>query len=127
MLIAESEVPVTFKTERNCKVLTGQWTCPYTGEVFTNPRKLDVDHMVPLGAAHAAGGHEWDPERRKAFANELAVAHHLIAVKASANRSKGKRGPDTWLPDQRSYRCEYIEAWIDIKVTWGPLDQRLQK
>lgn len=118
VLIAESEIPVTFKTARNCKVQTGRWTCPYTGEVFTNPGSLDVDHMVPLGAAYAAGGHAWDAERRRAFANELGVAHHLIAVKASVNRSKGKHGPGRWLPPDEGYVCEYVRTWIDIKATW---------
>lgn len=118
VLIEESEIPVTFKDTRECKVATGRWTCPYTGEVFTDPRKLDVDHMVPLGAAHAAGGHAWAPGRRQAFANELGVAHHLIAVKASANRSKGKKGPEEWLPPNASYVCEYVRTWGDIKVQW---------
>lgn len=115
----ESETPVTFKTERACKVATGLWRCPYTGEEFTDPRKLDVDHMVPLGAAHAAGGYAWGAERRRAFANELGVGHHLIGVKASANRSKGKRGPEEWLPENEGYVCEYAQNWTDIKVKWG--------
>lgn len=75
--------------------------------------------IVPLGAAHAAGGHAWDAERRRAFANDLAVAHHLIAVKASANRSKGKPGPDEWLPSLKGYRCNYVKQWITIKARWG--------
>lgn len=84
VLIEESEVPVTFKTAKQCKVAIGRWTCPYTGEVFTNPRKLDVDHMIPLAAAHAAGGHAWDAERKKAFANVLRQPEHLIGIEDAA-------------------------------------------
>lgn len=109
---------MTFKTEKHCKVATGRWTCPYTGEVFTDPGKLDVDHMVPLGAAYAAGGYAWDAERRESFANELGVAYHLIAVKAAANRSKGKKGPEEWLPSNQRYRCEYVANWVLIKTRW---------
>lgn len=118
VLIAESEEPVTFKTAKQCKVAAGKWTCPYTGEVFTNPRKLDVDHFIPLGAAHEAGGNAWDKVRRRAFANELKDHAHLVAVKASANRSKGKRGPDAWLPALEGYRCEYVSIWVRLKKEW---------
>ena len=108
VLIEESEVPVTFETERGCKVLTGRWRCPYTGEVFANPRRLDVDHRIPLGAANASGGHAWNAGRKRAFANALDVEHHLIAVKASANRSKGKRGPGSMV------RRRMMSIWIGL-------------
>jgi TPR repeat protein len=52
------------------------------------------------------------------LANELGVSHHLIAAKAGANRSKGKRGPEEWLPSDESYVCEYVRDWIEIKVQW---------
>ena len=31
---------------------SGQWLAPYTNTVVTDPGKLDIDHMVPLGNAH---------------------------------------------------------------------------
>ncbi len=34
-LIVQSEIPVTFKTERKCKVASGRWTSRYTGQVFS--------------------------------------------------------------------------------------------
>jgi hypothetical protein len=43
---------------------------------------------------------------------------HLIAVKASANRSKGARGPEQWLPENESYICQYISDWEAIKKRW---------
>ncbi len=118
VLIEESEIPVTFKTTKQCKVLTGRWTCPYTGEVFTDPRKLDVHHMIPLAAAHAAGGYAWDSDKKQAFANEIGDPNLLIAVSASANRSKGKRGPDQWQPPNVSYVCQYLHNWAAIKMAW---------
>ena len=39
-------------------------------------------HLVPLSEAHATGGSTWEPEKKVAFANDLSVAHHLVAVKA---------------------------------------------
>lgn len=40
VLIAESSVPATFTSETSCRVATGRWTGPYTGEVVDDPGKL---------------------------------------------------------------------------------------
>ena len=48
VLIEESRIPVTFKTSRQCIVISGEWHDPYSGRVFTNSSLLDVDHVVPL-------------------------------------------------------------------------------
>ena len=98
---------------------SGRWTDPYTGDVVEDPGKLDVDHMVPLANAHASGGHAWSEERKELYANSLVYPAHLIAVTASANRSKGADGPDGWRPPDRTYWCQYASDWIAIKKEWG--------
>lgn len=117
VLIAESLVPVVFEDERQCRVSLGQWRDPYTDQVFTNPSDLDIDHVVALKEAYDAGGWEWDSERKKAYANNLDNPDHLIAVSASANRSKGSRGPEAWLPPKESFRCEYLKIRQKIYET----------
>ena len=119
VLIAESEVPVTFADEHRCKVSRGRWTCPYTGRVFTDPRRLDVDHLVPLENAHASGGWWWDAQTKEAYANDLRDPEHLVAVDRGANRAKGAQGPQAWMPPNRAYRCEYVRSWQAIKKRWG--------
>lgn len=119
VLIAESVVPVTFKEERKCRVATGEWYCHFTGSIITDPNALDVDHFVPLKEAHVSGAYGWDAARKKAFANDLSDPNHLIAVKASANRSKGSKGPDEWMPPNEAYRCEYLKNWVGVKRTWN--------
>lgn len=116
VLIAESEVPVRFRDDRRCAVAEGRWRCPYTGRVITDPRKLDVDHLVPLHEAHRSGGHAWDRDRRERYANALDDPMHLIAVERGANRSKGDKAPHAWMPD--AHRCEYVRAWIEVKARW---------
>ena len=118
VLVAESRTTVSYKTDRGCRVSAGQWLEPYTGTVVTDPSTLDVDHMVPLGNAHASGAWRWSPERREQYANYLDDPQHLIAVTASANRSKGARGPQNWKPDDRSYWCQYAVDWVTIKDDW---------
>ena len=117
-LVAESETPVKYTNEDRCRVASGSWEGPFTGEFFTDPGSLDVDHMVPLANAHRSGGWAWSDDRKREYANDLTYAGHLIAVQASANRAKGSKGPDDWRPPERGYWCEYAIDWISIKNAW---------
>ena len=119
VLIAESVTAVAFTNADQCRVSSGQWVGPYTGETFSDPSDLDIDHMVPLANAHRSGAWAWLDDRRQAFANYLPYEGHLIAVKASANRSKGAKGPEEWKPSDASYWCQYAVNWIVIKSSWG--------
>ena len=119
VLVEESLQPVTFKTASQCQVATGYWIGVYTNTVVTDASDLDVDHMVPLKNAHVSGAWAWSAAERKAYANDLSDPDHLIAVTASANRSKAAKGPDEWMPPDASYWCEYAIDWIRIKNTWS--------
>lgn len=119
VLIAESEVPVEFADQRHCNVKRGRWTCPYTGRVVTNPAELDIDHLVPLQNANASGGWRWPSAKKQAFANDLEHPEALVAVAASANRQKGAKAPDQWLPPNQRLRCSYVGGWRRVKRRWG--------
>ena len=119
VLVAESRIRPSFRTDRRCRVTAGQWLAPYTNTVVTDPGKLDIDHMVPLGNAHDSGAWRWTSQQREQYAHHLDDPQHLIAVTASANRSKGARGPENWKPEDRSYWCQYATDWITIKDDWG--------
>ena len=118
VLIAESRTAVAYRTDRKCKVEAGEWLTPYSNSIITDPSKLDIDHMVPLGNAHDSGASNWSDQRKERYANYLEDTQHLIAVTASANRSKGARGPDQWKPEDQTYWCQYAVDWITIKSTW---------
>lgn len=119
VLIAESEIAVTFESDEQCRVATGSWVGPYTGKTVTSPGDLDIDHLVPLENAHRSGAWSWDRERKQEFANYLGYEGHLIATTSSANRSKGSKGPEAWRPEMRGYWCEYATAWVTVKNQWG--------
>ena len=119
VLITESLGSVAYEASDECRVESGEWFGVYTGESFTDPGDLDVDHMVPLENAHRSGGWAWSKERKADFANDLSYADHLIAVQASANRRKGSKGPEEWKPPRREYWCEYAVDWTTIKHSWG--------
>ncbi len=120
VLIEESLVPVTIQLNQRGerKVIDGLWVGPYTGFVTRNPRKLQIDHMVPLKEAHISGAMNWDSQKKKDFANDLDLPQALIAVKSGANGSKGEHDPAHWMPPNRSYWCQYLEDWMSVKKKW---------
>ena len=119
VLISESLVPVTYRTARQCRVASGEWFGAFTGSTVDEPGALDIDHLVPLANAHRSGAWAWPEARKRDYYNSLDDADHLIAVTASANRSKGARGPEEWRPTNESYWCEYARDWVTIKQTWS--------
>lgn len=118
VLVAESVEPPVLD-EKGCKVVSGKWLDPYTGEAITDPRRLDIDHMVPLSEAHRSGAYAWTKEQRRAFANDLSCGHALIAVAAKANRSKGDKDPANWMPPNETFHCEYLRRWVSVKQKYG--------
>lgn len=101
-----------------CSVQHGRWTSAYDGERFTNPSKLDIDHLVPLGEAWRSGASRWTAGTRIRYANDMGYRGSLRAVSAGSNRSKGDDDPSLWLPPRRIHRCKYIGTWIAVKYRW---------
>jgi hypothetical protein len=91
VLIEESTKPVTFRSSRRCKVVSGFWSDPFSGRTFTDPSMLDIDHVVPLKEAHQSGAWKWIREKKRRYANDIADKNHLMAVYRSENRSKGDK------------------------------------
>ena len=114
---------LAFATDDEKRVVSGLWFCRFTGELFEEAGDLDIDHMVPLKAAWLAGAHAWDKARREQYANGYGIKSRkrswLLPVSASANRSKGARGPDEWLPTRAEYHARYCALWVRIKAYWS--------
>lgn len=106
------------KLRGRCTVTAGVLADPYTGQTVTFTKatavKVQVDHVVALGAAWVRGARDWPQAQRERFANDPA---NLLATTASANQSKSDRGPAEWLPRQ-AYRCAYAVRWIQVSTSY---------
>lgn len=118
VLILESAIPVTMNAS-GCSVVAGLWNDPFTGQSFTDPSDVDVDHLVALQEAHDSGGYLWTTEQKQAFANDLLRADALRAIDDGTNSSKSARDPAEWLPPDSSFHCEYVRDWVEIKNDYG--------
>jgi hypothetical protein len=116
ILIRDSNKPVSFKTSKGCKVISGKWIGPYTGQTFNKASDLDIDHIVPLAHAYKNGGSVWSSDKKMAFANDL---DNLLAVDDSTNQSKGSKGPDKWMPPKEDYWCNYLDKWTMVKTRYA--------
>lgn len=105
-LIQQSTVPVRFATNEKCRVVSGRWISPFTGDIIHDASKIDIDHVVPLKWAWDHGAREWTQEQREAFAND---PRNLWSVELALNRKKGAKGPSNWLPP--SGQCGYISRF----------------
>lgn len=100
-----------------CKVLAGTLAPdPYTGTsirfVYGGASEVDIDHVVALSDAWQKGAASWPAGKRLALANDPL---NLLAVDASANRSKGDGDTATWLPANKSFRCTYVARQVAVK------------
>lgn len=117
ILIQYSLLPVVFEDSSECEVEAGHWIGLFSGEVFTDPSDVDIDHVVPLQNAHLSGGWAWSAEKKEAYANDLEPGH-LLPVKDNLNQSKGSRGPEAWLPPNQTAGCTYGALWRRVKERW---------
>ena len=44
-LIVTSSTEARFATEKRCRVISGRWVSPFTGNVLQNSRDIDIDHV----------------------------------------------------------------------------------
>ena len=109
------------KGSLHCIVSSGALDDPYTAKHIQFVRgersaEVQIDHLVPLSDAWQKGAQQWTAERRRAFANDPA---NLLAVDGPANQEKGDGDVATWLPPQKSFRCEYAVRIVEVKSRYA--------
>jgi len=114
-LLLELSTGPTTKSSDGCRVVRGRWNDPYSGTVFFDSSKMDVDHLVPLAWAWRNGASSWPESERDRFANDPI---NLFAVSASLNRSKGAQGLDSWLPPNEKFHCQYVTRFYRVLLKY---------
>lgn len=104
-----------------CQVVGGTLSDPYTGKtiIFTRSNSdsdaVQIDHVVALSDAWQKGAQLLTLEQRIKFANDPL---ELIAVDGKINQQKGDGDAATWLPPNKSFRCQYIARQIAVKYKY---------
>ncbi len=119
VLIRDSDRGVVLKEDNHCAVESGHWNDPYTGDVFTSPADIQIDHVVPLKNAYLSGAYRWNFKSRCLYANYLGEDFHLMSVNSTQNMKKGDRSPDKYMPPNAKFTCTYLKNWLSIKFLWG--------
>lgn len=106
----------------DCKVMSGTLSDPYTGKdiAFTRSAKtsaaVQIDHVVALSNAWQTGAQQLSVEQRTKLANDPL---ELLAVDGAANQQKSDGDAATWLPPNKSFRCQYVARQIAVKKKYG--------
>jgi hypothetical protein len=114
VLIAEADDPVTVGDD--CELTGGRWFSYYDRVSWTDPGRIDIDHLVPLAEAWDSGARRWKTRTRRAYANDLGDRRSLVGVTDSVNQSKADRDPREWMPEHGA--CRYVREWVAVKHRW---------
>lgn len=108
---------VTLDTN-GCKVMSGTLNDPYTGKTIdfhfgtTTSSAVQIDHVVALSNAWQSGAQQISYDERLHMAND---PYNLFAVDGPSNQRKGDGDAATWLPKNKSFRCQYVARQIGVK------------
>lgn len=113
--------PVFKAGTRDCVVLSGTFSDPYTGKAIAFQRgersaDVQIDHVVALSDAWQKGAQQWTAQKRLEFANDPT---NLRAMDGPANQEKGDADLATWLPPNKLFRCEYAVTIVEVKAAYG--------
>lgn len=106
----------------NCTVIGGKFIEPYNGEEkeFTEKSQISkgiqIDHIVALSDAWQKGAQYKTAEERFLIATDPL---NLVAADASVNMQKSDGDAATWLPKNKSFRCQYVTRQISVKYKYG--------
>ena len=112
----------TVLSDDNCTVKSGTLDDPYTGKTISFERGaktsslVQIDHVVAISNAWQTGAQNLSSDQRKQLYNDPL---ELLAVDGPANNKKSDGDAATWLPPNKSFRCEYVARQIAVKTKYS--------
>lgn len=112
---------ITYTNSVQCKVQTGVLADPYSAKTISFVRgsgtsaAVQIDHVVALSDAWQKGAQQLSVEQRTAFANDPL---NLQSTDGPTNIQKGDGDAATWLPPNKTFRCDYVARQISVKSTY---------
>ncbi len=106
----------------NCMVLAGEFDEPYTGQHLIFHEKaeiskgIQIDHVVALSDAWQKGAQQLTSDERYNLATDPL---NLLAVESGANQQKSDGDAATWLPKNKSFRCQYVARQVSVKYKYS--------
>lgn len=113
---------VITESPTSCEVLSGTLNDPYTGKTIQFKRgqgtseAVEIDHVVAIGDAWQKGAQQLNSQTRYQLYNDPL---ELLAVDGPTNVQKGDGDAATWLPPNKSYRCQYVARQIAVKAKYN--------
>ncbi len=99
-----------------CTVVSGTLNDPYTGKQinYTSAKAsaIQIDHVVALSDAWQTGAQQLTPQTRQQLANDPL---ELLAVDGPSNQAKSDADAASWLPPNKSFRCQYVARQVAVK------------
>ena len=115
-IIERNAIPGTIIRGKDGCVTGAKVADPYSNTTITEDpgpaSRIDIDHIVALGDAWKSGAAQWTQAQRQAFANDPL---NLLAVDDKLNQQKGDSNAASWLPPNKSFRCEYVGKQVAVK------------
>lgn len=113
---------VIFTNSVQCKIQAGTLVDPYTAQTISFVRgsntsaAVQIDHVVALSDAWQKGAQQLSAEQRTAFANDPL---NLQSTDGPTNVQKSDGDAATWLPPNKTFRCDYVARQISVKATYN--------
>lgn len=105
-----------------CQVISGVFDDPYTGQTIKFTRgastssEVQIDHVVALSDAWQKGAQQLSLTERETLANDPL---ELLASSGAANQQKSDSDAASWLPSNKSFRCQYVARQIAVKKKYS--------
>lgn len=118
-ILARDLVQIDYRDD--CIVESGVLQDPYTGRNISFVRgvqtslAVQIDHVVAVSDAWQKGAQQLTAAERYNFYNDPL---NLLAVDGPTNGAKGDSDAASWLPPNKSYRCQYVARQIAVKAKY---------